>query len=39
VPKIVVIVRVGKDDVERLEVQMEDTLAVDELNTTHYLKL
>ena len=36
-PKVVVIVLVGEDDVEGLEVQVEDALAVDELNTAHHL--
>jgi hypothetical protein len=36
-PEIVVVVLVGEDDVEGLEVQVEDSLAVDELNTAHHL--
>jgi hypothetical protein len=36
-PEVVVIVLVGEDDVEGLEVQVEDALAVDELNTAHHL--
>jgi hypothetical protein len=36
-PEVVVIVLVGEDDVEWLEVQVEDSLAVDELNTAHHL--
>ncbi len=37
IPEVVVIVLVGEDDVEGLEVQMEDSLAMDELNTAHHL--
>jgi len=37
VPEVVVVVLVGEDDVERLEIQVEDALAVDELNTAHHL--
>ncbi len=36
-PEVVVIVLVGEDDVEGFEVQVEDALAVDELNTAHHL--
>ena len=37
IPEVVVVVGVGKDDVERLEIQMNDSLTVDELNTPHHL--
>ncbi len=37
VPEVVVIVLVGEDDVEGLEVQVEDPFAVDELDTPHHL--
>jgi hypothetical protein len=36
-PEVVVVVLVGEDDVEGLEIQVEDALAVDELNTAHHL--
>jgi hypothetical protein len=36
-PEVIVVVLVGEDDVEGLEVQVEDSLAVDELNTADHL--
>ncbi len=36
-PEVVVIVLVGEDDIEGLEVQVEDPFAVDELDTPHHL--
>ena len=35
--EVVIIIRVGKDDIERLEVKMNDTLAVNELDTPNNL--
>ena len=39
VPEIVVVVGVCEDDVEGLEVQVDDSLTVDKLNTSHYLAI
>ena len=36
-PEVVVVVRVGEHDVEGLEVEVEDALAVDELDAPHNL--
>ena len=36
-PEVVVVVRVGEHDVEGLEVEVEDALAVDELDPPHNL--
>ena len=36
-PEVVVVVRVGEHDVEGLEVEVEDALAVDELDSPHNL--
>ena len=37
-PEVVVVVGVGEHDVEWLEVQVEDPLAVYEVHTSHYLQ-
>ena len=39
VPEIVVVVGVGKDDVEWLQVQVDDALAVDKLHPTDNLPI
>ena len=36
-PEVVIVVRVGEHDVEGLEVEVEDALAVDELDAPHNL--
>jgi len=37
-PEVIVVVLVGEDDVEGLEVQVQDPLAVDKLDSPHNLR-
>ena len=38
-PEVVVVIGVGEHDVEGLQVEVEDPLAVDVLHTSHYLQI
>ena len=37
--QVVVVLGIGEHDVEGLQVQVEDALAVDEVDTAHYLEM